>query len=69
MDQILDAIISRPDTSLSVLVLIAVIVGLLWLIKHIVTSHKEAMVPISASLQQMATVITELRIDAAKGKR
>lgn len=69
MDKLLDAILARPDATLSVLLLMAVVGGLMWVIKHQSTAHKEAMASISASLQQMAAVITELRIDAAKGKR
>lgn len=70
MEKVLDAILARPDTTLSVLLLLMVIGGLLYVIRHQSTANKEAMASISASLQQMASVITELRIDAAsKGRR
>lgn len=67
---ILDAILSRPDVSLLNLALLAVIGGLLWVIKSQSAAQKEAMVSLSAAMSQMSQAITDLRVElATRAKR
>lgn len=67
---ILDAILSRPDVSLLNLALLAVIGGLMWVIRSQSAAQKEAMVSLSAAMSQMSQAITDLRIElAARAKR
>ena len=67
---ILDAILARPDVSLLNLALLAVIGGLLWVIKSQSAAQKEAMCALSAAMSQMSQAITDLRVElATRAKR